>query len=170
MSLSGTGFSISGMTATSNGGTSYNNYVYNSTTVNFAAGDILHIYKNDVQLDTNTTPLVSSYTGQFQLTAWCSDVGGTFGDNTVDVDNASEWSCEFTASLGFDTSPSNQDYSTMDIAGLGVTGDGTGRFQVETGSVENIGAMNLQNGDILKIASAPAPSSGSRLPPPPIVL
>ena len=125
MALTGTAFNISGMTATSAGGTGYNNYVYNTETVDFTAGDVLHIYKNGSKLDTNTTGLSSNITGSMCLTAWCSNVGGTFANiskgGTIDVDNASSWSCEYTASLGFDSNPSNQDYSAFDIVGLGVT-------------------------------------------------
>ena len=171
MTLTGTAYSISGQTGTSNGGSSA--YCNDTSSITLPNGVTPQVYLNGTQLGTNTTATTSAMTVYQTHSSQCSGAGGTFSQGVdyieCDVDNASSWPCAQTTAYGLDTSPQAQDYAQFDGLSIGITSSsnwyitvqGSTPFKIATG-------QSLSNGDIIKISwTGSSGSSDVFIPPPP---
>ena len=108
MTLSGIDYTISGQTATSNGGASA--YVKDGTALTLPSGVTPQVYLNGAQVGVNTATTTSSQTVYQMASAQCSGTGGLFYQTDTSIQctasDGSDWSCATTAGYGLDTSPS----------------------------------------------------------------
>ena len=168
MTLTGTDYSISGQTATSNGGASA--YVNDTTSLTLPTGVTPQVYLNGTQVGTNAVATTSAQTVYHMASAQCSGTGGTFAQGSesiqVTASDGSDWSCETTSGYGLDTSPSAKDYASFDGIGLGITGSSNWYLTVQGSTPVKIAdGQAVADNDVIKISWTSA-STTTLLPPP----
>jgi hypothetical protein len=169
MTLSGTDYTISGQTATSNGGASA--YVKDGTALTLPSGVTPQVYLNGAQVGVNTATTTSSQTVYQMASAQCSGTGGLFYQTDTSIQctasDGSDWSCATTAGYGLDTSPSAKDYASFDGIGLGITGSSNWYLTIQGSTPVKIAdGQAVADDDVIKISWSSASGDTVLLPPP----